>query len=74
MSAFPTVLFTEIWSDGNLLDILVKQKLAQIDHNYKVVLTNYGVDFFINHSHLGRNELRNLIKDMDNVGDTKYGN
>ena len=65
MSAFPTVLFTEIWSDGNMLDILVKQKLAQIDHNYKVVLTNYGVDFFINHSHLGRNELRNLIKDMD---------
>ncbi len=70
MAAFPTVLFTEIWADGNMLDILVKRKLAQIDHNYKVVLTNYGVQFFINYSHLTRSELKNLIKDMDNVGDT----
>jgi hypothetical protein len=70
MAAFPTVLFTEIWADENMLDILVKRKLAQIDHNYKVVLTNYGVQFFINYSHLTRSELKNLIKDMDNVGDT----
>lgn len=62
---FPTILFTEIWSDESAVNILIKNNLAKIGSDYKPILTTHGVDFFINNGHLGRQDFRNLIQSMD---------
>lgn len=62
---FPTILFTETWSDPNLVNILIKNNLAKINDEYKPILTSYGVEFFINNGHLARQEFKDLIRSMD---------